>query len=123
MTRTCAVCGSPCRIDHHLTGQALDGDLVAPVCHDHHQFAHDDWHTRRVGAAEPPANFLDRLHLRLSRTALFLGRLALAEVGGPLIRLLAGALAGWAAKLQEVVMMLDTYYPSWRTAPGMDEEH
>jgi len=121
MSRACTVCGRDCRISHHITGDALDGEFETPVCHDHHQLVHDDWHTLGVGAEQQPRNFFDRLVLRLRRTAAFLGRLVAIGVGGPLLRMLAEVLGRWAADLHMRVAILDARYEDWRSLPGMDE--
>jgi hypothetical protein len=119
--RRCIVCGRPCRISHHLTGGALDDDLVADVCSAHHRLVHLDWYTLEVGAKQSPRNYFDRLYLRLVRLAAFFGRLVAAGMGAGLLELPATAIARWAEGLQTRVGLLDKHCPGWRQIVGMDE--
>ena len=122
----CLFCGAPAERDHHCTGRDalgryLDPEFVGPTCHDDHELVHDDWHTRGVGDGRvETATFLHALELGLTRTAMFVGRLA--EVTPPPLDGFLGRLAAWLAKmasgLSGSIALLDRYCPEWQSKLG-----
>ena len=133
--RRCLMCGSVDHVvEHHPTTRLLDDRLVVELCHDHHMLVHDDWHAAGVGPDLQLDNFLECMHLRLSRLAMLFYRLHTAGWGGEFVLLLAVSFARWADQMRLVIEMLDAFHgprspafsspwrqPGWREAPGMDE--
>jgi len=118
--RHCAVCGKRVRMDgHHLTGRGPDGgylddDLVADLCHDHHELVGDDHRQQHIYDPVQSLNVLERLEYRLRRVATFLARVARGTGVGWCTRL-AGSLVRWATELRVVIIALDLGCPGWRT--------
>lgn len=129
--RVCVICGRPAADDHHVTGHSLDPQLSFGHCHDHHELLHDDWNTAGVPAKsrarddrdeDAPPTVLHAVYLRLTRLALWLGRLAQQGVFEPIAGKLAAALARWARSLAACIAALDAHVPGWRGAPGVADE-
>jgi hypothetical protein len=122
----CLLCGEPVEDADHITGRDvagryLDPPFIAGVCHSCHELAEDD--RRTAGVADGPAGetFLDSLEQRLTRAAMFLGRVAVVVPGplGVFLAKLARSLADWAHGLALALGALDRYSPGWRTIPGV----
>ncbi len=132
----CVFCGRGTRIEHHITGRALDVNLAFPHCHNHHTWMHDDWFSAGAGAkalrverssvhqedpeaVERPPTVLHVLYLRLRRLGMWLGRLAAQGISPPLTEPLARSIAQWANALARCIAALDAHQPGWGNAPGI----
>lgn len=125
-------CGRPAAELHHPTARVagerspyLDPDLGVPACHDDHALIYDD--QRRMAELERDlerldATILDRLEVRLRRTAAFAGRVAEAVALSAVVAVILGFathLERWANELDTAIRILDASFPGWRTLPGM----
>lgn len=121
----CLWCDENAVDDHHLTGRApsrryLDPALVASLCHDDHELAHED--LRNAGVDTPPRgpwSSLRGVEFCLERTALFLARLAQQSQQTVWGRL-ADALRRWADHLREHRHWLDQALPGWELAAAAE---
>lgn len=123
---TCAWCGQPAVDDHHLTGRGpdrryLDRELVAPLCHDCHELAHED--LRNAAVDTPPKGPWSAVHaveFCLDRSALFLARLS-QQSDQNLWAHLAAAVRRWADALRDHRHWLDRALPGWDQTPPSEE--
>jgi hypothetical protein len=123
VTGRCIFCGGPVERRHHPTGRDeqnryLDREFTVPTCHTHHELLGDD---RRTLGLETPGGLLtllDRVELRLRRTAIDAARLASAQPENRWFELAARLLARWAGELAEFRRHLDERDPTWRDDPG-----
>ena len=72
--------------------------------------------------ARDDVTILDRLEVRLRRTAAFAGRVAEAIALSAVVALMLGFathLERWANELDTAIRILDAAVPGWRTLPGM----
>lgn len=109
MDTTCALCDRAAVDRHHLTGRTegryLDPDLVAGVCHDHHELLGDDMRAEGLERPRGPMGVVRRVAHRLRCVAVFLVRLAGANPDSLWARL-GGHLRGWADELDTAVLEL-----------------
>src|SRR5215207_5879034 len=123
MTGGCVICGRPVKRHHHLTARDahasyLDKALWVGVCHDHHELAHDDWHTAKLETTTSPLTWLERVEVRLRRLAMFLARLVEPFPENRLWAVLAACVEGWAGELRRHRRCQDARDPGWRSDPG-----
>ena len=108
---------------HHLTGRDdadtyLDVDLSAPFCHDHHMLCHDDWYTLDLVGTDHRLTLIERVEVRLGRSAMAWSRMDAGRGGGTLWGKLASAFVVWANDLRRFRISLDRLTPEWRADPG-----
>jgi len=122
--RVCAVCGREGRWQgHHPTGKDdadvyFDVELTVPLCHDHHRLCHDDWHTLDLAGIDRRLTLIERVELRLRRSAVAWSRIDAGRGGGTLWGKLASAFVVWANDLRRFRLNLDRVTPDWRADPG-----
>jgi hypothetical protein len=119
----CAICGQPADDPHHLTGRGCDGayldpDLTASTCHDDHELLHEDLRNEGVDKPLAQATIVEKIVYRLTRTAVFVGRMAEAIPGMAWLANLARGLRRWAEDLRGFVAVLDAWNSGWRILPG-----
>jgi hypothetical protein len=99
------------------------------VCRDDHELVHDDWRTlgiddrlstneREQARAAGPLTFVERVEIRLRRTAVFFSRLAARHPGCPWLATMAEALKRWADELKRDTDARDRRDPGWRGDPA-----
>jgi hypothetical protein len=121
----CVWCDEAAVDGHHLTGRGpdrryLNPDLVASMCHDDHELAHED--LRNAGVDTPPRgawSSLRGVEFCLERAALFLARLAQQSQQNVWGRL-ADAMRRWAEDLRAHRHWLDQALPGWELAAAAE---
>ncbi len=133
MTSEVCWCGAAGVELHHPTARVggddspyLDPEFRVAACHDDHALVSDD--QLRMRALEPDLDradvtVLDRLEVRLRRSAAFVGRVGGAIPLAALVMMITGLavhLERWANELASAIGALDRAVPGWRTLPGIN---